>query len=92
MRLGEVSAEWAANAAGAINWGFPTIADTDIPELHFPMGVEHVVGTHLRRPYDRQIQVRGLKVAVTEIPIPVSYGLGNERVRKDDIYLECGWR
>ena len=37
--LGDVNAEWAANAAGAINWGFPTdIADTDIPEI-LPTGV-----------------------------------------------------
>jgi len=36
--LGDVNAEWAANAAGAINWGFPTIADTDIPEI-LPTGI-----------------------------------------------------
>jgi acetyl-CoA synthase len=30
--LGEVNAEWAAAAAGSVNWGFPTIADTDIPD------------------------------------------------------------
>ena len=43
--LGEVNAEWAVNAAGCVNWGFPTIADTDIPEV-LPTGVctyEHVV-------------------------------------------------
>ena len=43
--LGDVNAEWAANAAGCVNWGFPTIADTDIPEI-LPTGVctyEHVV-------------------------------------------------
>src|SRR5512139_1950071 len=43
--LGDVNAEWAANAAGAVNWGFPTLADTDIPEI-LPTGVctyEHVV-------------------------------------------------
>lgn len=28
LALGEVTDEWYANAAGAINWGFPTIADT----------------------------------------------------------------
>jgi acetyl-CoA synthase len=93
--LGEVNAEWAANAAGAINWGFPTIADTDIPEI-LPTGIctyEHVVSSI---PYDqitaKSIEVRGLKVSVTEIPIPVSYGpaFEGERVRKDDVYLECG--
>ncbi len=93
--FGEVNAEWAANAAGAINWGFPTIADTDIPEI-LPTGVctyEHVVSSV---PYEqitaKSIEVRGLKVTITEIPIPLSYGpaFEGERVRKDDVYLECG--
>jgi acetyl-CoA synthase len=93
--FGEVNAEWAANAAGAINWGFPTLADTDIPEI-LPTGVctyEHVVANV---PYDnmcqRSIEVRGLKVQITEIPIPVAYGpaFEGERVRKEDVYLECG--
>jgi acetyl-CoA synthase len=93
--LGEVNAEWAANAAGAINWGFPTLADTDIPEI-LPTGIctyEHVVANV---PYDtmcqRSIEVRGLKVQITEIPIPVAYGpaFEGERVRKEDVYLECG--
>jgi len=99
--LGEVNAEWAANAAGAINWGFPTIADTDIPEI-LPTGIctyEHVVSSV---PYDqmtaKSIEVRGLKVSVTEIPIPIAYGpaFEGERVRKDDVYLGifriCAWR
>jgi len=36
--------------------------------------------------------VRGLKVNVSEIPIPVAYGpaFEGERVRGDDIYLEAG--
>jgi acetyl-CoA synthase len=93
--LGDVNAEWAANAAGAINWGFPTIADTDIPEI-LPTGVctyEHVVSSI---PYEqitaKSIEVRGLKVTITEIPIPIAYGpaFEGERVRKDDVYLECG--
>jgi acetyl-CoA synthase len=93
--LGEVNAEWAANAAGAVNWGFPTLADTDIPEI-LPTGVctyEHVVANVT---YDnmcqRSIEVRGLKVAITEVPVPVSYGpaFEGERVRKEDVYLECG--
>jgi len=93
--LGDVNAEWAANAAGAINWGFPTIADTDIPEV-LPWGVctyEHVVP---EIPHDqiaaKSIEVRGLKVTVTEIDIPLTYGpaFEGERVRKGDLYLEMG--
>jgi acetyl-CoA synthase len=93
--LGEVNAEWAANAAGAINWGFPTISDTDIPEI-LPTGVctyEHVVsGVPHGQITAKSIEVRGLKVTVTEIPVPVSYGpaFEGERVRRDDVYLECG--
>ncbi|SPF43065.1 Carbon monoxide dehydrogenase/acetyl-CoA synthase subunit alpha [Syntrophobacter sp. SbD1] len=93
--FGDVNAEWAANAAGCINWGFPTIADTDIPEI-LPTGIctyEHVVASV---PYDKMtaksIEVRGLKVSITEIAIPLAYGpaFEGERVRKDDVYLECG--
>jgi len=36
MPLGFVNDEWYANAAGAINWGFPTIADTPIPKFFPP--------------------------------------------------------
>ncbi|MDZ7837702.1 MAG: hypothetical protein U5N58_06955 [Actinomycetota bacterium] len=45
LALGQVDEYKYANAAGAINFGFPTIADTDIPEI-LPRGVctyEHVV-------------------------------------------------
>jgi acetyl-CoA synthase len=93
--LGDVNAEWAANAAGAINWGFPTIADTDIPEI-LPTGIctyEHIVS---QVPHDeitqKSIEVRGLKVTISDIDIPLAYGpaFEGERVRKDDLYLEMG--
>jgi len=93
--FGEVNAEWAANAAGCVNWGFPTLADTDIPEI-LPTGVctyEHVVANV---GYDeivaKSVEVRGLKTTVSTIDIPLSYGpaFEGERVRKDDLYLEIG--
>ncbi|MCX8012577.1 MAG: CO dehydrogenase/CO-methylating acetyl-CoA synthase complex subunit beta, partial [Desulfobacterota bacterium] len=95
LALGFVSDEWYANAAGAINWGFPVIADTPIPQV-LPTGIctyEHVVSNV---PYEEMVQkaieVRGLKVTVTEVPIPLAYGAAfeGERVRGSDIYLECG--
>lgn len=95
MPMGYVTDEWYANAAGAINFGFPTIADTPIPEV-LPTGVttyEHVVSNvpHANI-VARAIEVRGLKVQVTEVPVPVPYGpaFEGERVRGDDIYLETG--
>ena len=95
MPLGFVTDEWYANAAGAINWGFPVIADTPIPQI-LPTGIctyEHVVSNV---PHDqivaKGVEVRGLKVTVTKVPVPVAYGpaFEGERVRGDDIYLECG--
>ncbi|MEW6266910.1 MAG: acetyl-CoA decarbonylase/synthase complex subunit alpha/beta [Thermodesulfobacteriota bacterium] len=93
--FGEVNAEWAANAAGCVNWGFPTLADTDIPEI-LPTGVctyEHVVAnvTHSEM-VTRSVEVRGLKTTVSTIDIPLSYGpaFEGERVRKEDLYLEMG--
>ena len=95
MPLGYVSDEWYANAAGAINFGFPTIADTPIPEI-LPTGVctyEHVVSNI---PHDqivaKAIEVRGLKVTVSEVPIPVSFGpaFEGERIRKGEFHVEAG--
>jgi acetyl-CoA synthase len=95
LALGDVSDEWYAAAAGVINYGFPTIADTPIPEI-LPTGVctyEHVVSNI---PHNeivaKAIEVRGLKVTVTEVPVPVAYGpaFEGERIRGDDIYMEAG--
>jgi acetyl-CoA synthase len=95
MPLGFVSDEWYANGAGAINWGFPVIADTPIPEV-LPTGIctyEHVVSNV---PHDnivaKAIEVRGLKVTVSEVPVPTAFGpaFEGERVRKGEWYLECG--
>lgn len=95
MALGEVTDRWYATAAGAINFGFPVIADSDIPEI-LPTGVctyEHVVSNI---PYDKIvekcIEVRGLKIKVSEIPIPVAYSpaFEGERIRKDEMYVEFG--
>ncbi|MCP4579894.1 MAG: CO dehydrogenase/CO-methylating acetyl-CoA synthase complex subunit beta [Deltaproteobacteria bacterium] len=93
--FGDVGTEWAVAAAGCVNWGFPTLADTDIPEI-LPTGIctyEHVVANV---PHDeicqKSVEIRGLKVTVSEIKIPLAYGpaFEGERVRKDDLYMEMG--
>ncbi|MDR1576715.1 MAG: CO dehydrogenase/CO-methylating acetyl-CoA synthase complex subunit beta [Deltaproteobacteria bacterium] len=93
--LGEVNAEWAANAAGCVNWGFPTLADTDIPEI-LPTGVctyEHVVANvPIHEMVQKSVEVRGLKTTVATVDVPVAYGpaFEGERIRKNDMYLEIG--
>jgi acetyl-CoA synthase len=95
MALGEVTDEKYAAAAGAISYGFPTIADTDIPEV-LPSGIctyEHVVSNvPIDHIVEKCLEVRGCKVKVTKIPIPVPYGaaFAGERIRKEDTYVEFG--
>ncbi len=106
LALGEVDDLKYATAAGAINFGFPVIADTIIPEI-LPTGVttyEHVVSMpfneiegkddleRAEKLVQKAIEVRGVKVRVTEVPIPVAYGSAfeGERVRKADMRIEFG--
>jgi acetyl-CoA synthase len=95
LALGEVDEEKYANAAGAINYGFPTIADTDIPEI-LPRGVctyEHVVSNVPDEEIvSRAIEIRGLKIIVDKVDVPVAFGpaFEGERVRKENTYIEFG--
>ncbi len=95
LAMGDVSDEWYAAAAGAINYGFPTIADTPIPQI-LPTGVctyEHVVSNIPHKDMvAKAIEIRGLKVTVTEVPVPVAYGpaFEGERIRGEDIFMEAG--
>ena len=95
LALGKVTDEWYATAAGAINYGFPTIADSDIPEI-LPTGVctyEHVVSNIPHSEIvEKAIEVRGLKIKVAEIDIPVAHSpaFEGERIRKEEMYCEFG--
>lgn len=106
LALGEVDDLKYAAAAGAINFGFPVIADTVIPEI-LPTGIttyEHVVSMpfdkipgkddleRAERLVQKCIEVRGVKVKVSEVPVPVPYGSAfeGEVVRKADMRIEFG--
>jgi acetyl-CoA synthase len=106
LALGEVDDLKYAAAAGAINFGFPVIADTVIPEI-LPTGVtkyEHVVSLPFNeipgkddlekaeRLVQKCIEVRGVKVKVSDVPVPVPYGSAfeGEVVRKSDMRVEFG--
>jgi acetyl-CoA synthase len=93
--LGDVGTEWGVAAAGCVNWGFPTLADTDIPEI-LPTGIctyEHVVANVSHdEMVQRSVEVRGLKVTVADIEIPCAFGPAyeGERVRGADLFCQTG--
>lgn len=93
LALGPVDDEKHAQAAGAINYGFPTISETDIDQI-LPTGIctyEHVVSpVPLDKIVSKAIEVRGLKVSITKVPIPLPFGpaFQGERVRKADMHVE----
>jgi acetyl-CoA synthase len=106
IALGEVDDLKYATAAGAISYGFPVIADTVIPQI-LPTGVtsyEHVISMpwneipgkddleRAERLVQKCIEVRGVKVKVTDVPIPVPYGSAfeGEVVRRADMRVEFG--
>jgi acetyl-CoA synthase len=106
LALGEVDDLKYAAAAGAISYGFPTVADTVIPQI-LPSGVtryEHVISMpwneiaaesdeeKAAKLVQRAIEVRGVKIKMTEVPIPVPYGSAfeGEVVRKKDMRVEFG--
>ena len=106
LALGEVDDLKYAAAAGAINFGFPVIADTVIPEI-LPTGVttyEHVVTMpfdeidgaddleRAERLVQKCIEIRGVKVQIADVPVPVPYGSAfeGEVVRKTDMRVEFG--
>ncbi|MFC1699737.1 acetyl-CoA decarbonylase/synthase complex subunit alpha/beta [Candidatus Omnitrophota bacterium] len=95
LTLGEVDDLKYATGAGAINMGFPIIADTNIPEIR-PSGI--CTYEHLVKELDHKkivpvcIEVRGVKVKLSEIPIPVAYSAAfeGERVRREQMYMQFG--
>ncbi len=106
LALGEVDDLKYAAAAGAINFGFPVIADTVIPQI-LPTGVttyEHVLSmpwneiageddmVKAETLVQKCIEVRGVKVKVADVPVPVPYGSAfeGEVVRKADMRVEFG--
>ena len=106
IALGEVDDLKYAAAAGAINYGFPVIADTVIPQI-LPTGIttyEHVISMpwneipgrddmeRAEKLVQKCIEVRGVKVKIADVPVPVPYGSAfeGEVVRRADMRVEFG--
>ena len=95
--LGGVDAKKVATAVGAIAMGFPIICNFEVPEISVKdeQGFEQKLLTFeldLNKLVEKCLEVRNIKVKVTEVPIPVRYSSAfeGERVRKEDVALEFG--
>lgn len=89
--FGPLSELVVSAGAGAIALGFPVITDQTVLEV--PMNLL------TQKDYDKivatSLEARGIKIKVTEIPIPVSFAAAfeGERIRKSDMFAEfCGNR
>jgi len=96
LTFGPIPDDWYAVGAGAIVMGFPVISDDPAtPEVR-PTGVTTyealVRETDHARLVQTAIQVRGVKVKVEQIDIPVAYAAAfeGERVRREDMRVQFG--
>ncbi|HBG0532260.1 TPA: CO dehydrogenase/CO-methylating acetyl-CoA synthase complex subunit beta [Clostridioides difficile] len=86
--FGPLSELVVSAGAGAIALGFPVITDQTVLEV--PMNLL------TQKDYDKivatSLEARGIKIKVTEIPIPVSFAAAfeGERIRKSDMFAEFG--
>ena len=95
LGLGDLDDLKYASGAGAINMGFPVIADTEGPEIR-PTGVctyeELVRELDHRRIVETSVEVRGVKVTVSkiDIPVPVAAAFEGETVRREEMQVQFG--
>ncbi|MGL5347645.1 MAG: acetyl-CoA decarbonylase/synthase complex subunit alpha/beta [Peptostreptococcaceae bacterium] len=86
--FGPLSELVVSAGAGAIALGFPVITDQTVFEV--PMNLL------TQKDYDKMVatslEARGIKIKITEIPIPVSFAAAfeGERIRKNDMFAEFG--
>ncbi|MFA5411489.1 MAG: acetyl-CoA decarbonylase/synthase complex subunit alpha/beta [Candidatus Omnitrophota bacterium] len=84
-----------ATGLGVLAMGFPIISDLELPQLgkiDTTLYEALVVEKDYARLAGKCIEARGLKVKITNIPIPVPYAPAyeGERVRREKLYVEFG--
>ena len=96
ITFGPIPDDWYAVGAAAIDMGFPVISDHEsTPEVR-PTGVTTYEALVRQTDYEQLVptcvEVRGVKVKLEEIDIPVSYApaFEGERVRREDMHMQFG--
>lgn len=96
LLLGGVDEIKAATGAGALAAGVPIITDIDLPEIRVSGVCAHeeclVKEPDHKRIVQKAMETRGIKVKITQIPIPVpcSAAFEGERVRKENTFVQFG--
>ena len=74
--------------AGAIALGFPVVVDIDLGENQVPGALESV--TDHAATVKKSLELRGIKIKVKELPIPVAFAnaFEGEIIRKGDMQVE----
>jgi len=86
--VGPLSNFVVAAGAGAISLGFPVVTDQNVSQVPCKLLTQ--------KDYDKMVatslEVRNIKIKITEIPIPVAFAAAfeGERIRKDDMFAEFG--
>jgi acetyl-CoA synthase len=93
--LSHVDEVIVATGLGVLAMGFPIITDLEVPQLgkiDTTLYEALVTEKDYKKIVSKCIEVRGLKVRVTDIPIPVPYAAAfeGERVRKEQLQVEFG--
>lgn len=88
IQLGELDYIKVAAEFGVLFMGSPTITDQDVEEIPD----NYVVEKDYSKIIQRAIEVRGCRIKLSKIPIPVAYGpaFEGESIRKADMFVEAG--
>ena len=86
--FGPLSEVVVSAGAGAIALGFPVIVDQELGDVQVPGALESV--TDSDETMKRSLALRGIKIKVKELPIPVAFAAAfeGEIIRKADMQVE----
>ena len=86
--FGAIDAVVVSAGAGAIALGFPVVVDIDLGENQVPGALESVCDHN--NTVAKSLELRGIKIKVTELPIPVAFAAAfeGEIIRKADMHNE----
>ena len=86
--FGEIDSVVVSAGAGAIALGFPVVVDVDLGENQVPGALESV--TDHTMTVKKSLELRNIKIKVTELPIPVAFAAAfeGEIIRRNDMHTE----